>query len=43
MKSRRPDKLEIVVPVQIQGYYLKEKIGQGSFGEIYKAVHEKTA
>ena len=42
MKSKRPDKIEIIVPEKIQDFRLCEKIGQGSFGEIYKGQHEKT-
>jgi len=41
-KSSRPDKIEIIVPEKVQGFLLHEKIGQGSFGEIYKGQHEKT-
>jgi|ETNmetMinimDraft_14_1059893.scaffolds.fasta_scaffold32586_1 serine/threonine protein kinase len=42
MKSKRPNKIEIIVPESIQNFILKEQIGKGSFGEIYKAKHNKT-
>ena len=37
MKSKRANKIEIIVPEMVQDFVLAEKLGTGSFGEIYKA------
>ena len=41
-KQNKKKKIEIIPPFAVKDFIIKENIGHGSFGEIYKGEHKKS-